>query len=492
MRIGTARRSVPELFAGFWFTTTAFLLLGPLSMAVLVTVDTLAGEAGVFPRLFISPTAAQTILGTIAGSLVTVAALTSSLTVVTLQLLSTQFTPRALRGFLRSRLSQAVLGSLIGIFLYCLLVAVTVRDPGTYNRPFVPSLSVVVSIGLALVGLVLLVVFIHHLVTSIQVSNLTAVIARQTRAALATTRDSTTRAAADEFPGEFAEEFAAALDDAGTAAGSTVRVLDANRPGYVRALDLAMAGRAVAGLGACVRFTVAPGDFVSRGEPILTYCAAQVPSAAVLAALRHAVPITAERDITADPGFGVRQLTDIALRAIAPGVNDPSTAVTCIGYLRDLLVDAAAVIAPARVGLRCGSSTVLADCTSFAVYVAPFVEIGRYARDARVAAALLDALHAAARTARTGPAEDHLDVLVVAADAVAGQAITDARTDLDRARLTSAHARIQELARRRAPEDGATAAGPPLAAQPELADALVRAAQVRTRRTQPGPIGTGR
>jgi len=132
-------------------------------MAALVTVDTLSGEAGVFPLLFISPSSAQTILGAIAGSLVTVAALTSSLTIVTLQLLSTQFTPRALRGFLRGHLSQIVVGALVGIFIYCVLVAVAVRDPGTYNRPFVPSLSVVVSIVLAVGGLVLLVVFVHHL-----------------------------------------------------------------------------------------------------------------------------------------------------------------------------------------------------------------------------------------------------------------------------------------------------------------------------------------
>lgn len=81
------------------------------------------------------------------------------------------------------------------------------------------------------------------------------------------------------------------------------------------------------------------------------------------------------------------------------------------------------------------------------MYVAPFIEIGRYARDARVAAALLDALHAAADTARAVGIDDHLDVLVVATGAVAGLAITEARTDLDRDRLTAAHARIDELAR---------------------------------------------
>lgn len=452
MRIGKALRSLPELFAGFWFTTTAFLLLGPALMVLLVTVDGLAGEAGVFPRLFISPSSAQTILGAIAGSLVTVAALTSSLTVVTLQLLSTQFTPRALRGFLRGRLSQAVLGSLIGIFLYCLLVAVAVRDPGDLNRPFVPSLSVVVSILLALVGLVLLVVFIHHLVTSIQVSNLAAVIARQTRCALV------------------AAQQAQELTEAAPPPMLPSHLIWADRPGYVRSVDLQLAARAVRRERAWLRFTVRPGDFVTRSTPILEYRAVAAPGPDLLAVLRHAAPVTTEREIAHDPSFGVRQLTDIALRAIAPGVNDPSTAVTCIGYLQDILVELAARPLSPSVGVRLGSSTVLADRPTFALYASAIIEIGRYARDARVAAALLDALIATAAAARCGQVAEHVDVLVVAADAVAGQAVADARTDIDRNRLHAARVRFEQVS------------GRPLqqSANPEFADALVQAAETTT------------
>lgn len=459
IRLGKALRSLPELFAGFWFTTTAFLLLGPALMALLVTVDGLAGKAGMFPSLLISPSTAQTILGTIAGSLVTVAALTSSLTVVTLQLLSTQFTPRALRGFLRSRLSQAVLGSLIGIFLYCLLVAVAVRDPGDQlarggyqQQPFVPSLSVVVSILLALIGLVLLVVFIHHLVTSIQVSNLAASIARQTRDSLAATHQVET------------------LTDPGPPPALPVHVVRADRPGYVRAVNLRLAARAIRRERAWLRFTARPGDFVTRSTPIMELRAAAAPGPGLLAALRHAAPVTAEREITHDPGFGVRQLTDIALRAIAPGVNDPSTAVTCIGYLQDILIELAARPLPPSVGVRLGSSTVLADRPTFALYASTIIEIGRYARDARVAAALLDALIATAAAARSGEVAGHLDVLVVAADAVAGQAVADARTDIDRDRLHAALARFEHVSGRSVRQP----------AHPDLADTLVRAAETRT------------
>ncbi len=474
VRIRDLIRHLPELIAGFWFVTTLFLLLGPALMVVLVTIDGLAGEAGVFPGLFISPSSAQTILGTIAGSLVTVATLTSSLTVVTLQLLSTQFTPRALRGFVRSKLSKVVLGSLIGIVLYCLLVAVTVRDPGDVNRRFVPSLSVVVSILLALVGLVLLVMFIHHMVTSIQVSNLAATIAKRTRDALATAHAE----AATATPG--------LTRDPGRTeyrpAGLPDRVLLAERPGYVRSVDPVAAARDLGGRPAFVRFTVRPGDFVTRTSPILeVYCARPLDRPTV-ALLRHTAPVTHERDLAGDPGFGLRQLTDIALRAIAPGVNDPSSAVTCIGYLQDLLSSVAAAPLPATRTARHRATTVVAPRQTFALYVSSLVEIGRYARDARVATALLDALAGIATAVnRAEPEGSHgrnMEVIEAAATAVGGQAIDDARSEMDRDQLRAALGRVTRLIPVAAPAVTADARSP--VAHPELVDTLVRAAEART------------
>ena len=102
--------------------------------------------------------------------MITIASLTASLTIVTLQVLSNQYTPRAVRGFLRRQISQVVAGSFIGIFLYCLLLLVTVRAPGGANQPFVPSLGMAFAVLLALYGMVMLVVFIHTLARIIEVS----------------------------------------------------------------------------------------------------------------------------------------------------------------------------------------------------------------------------------------------------------------------------------------------------------------------------------
>lgn len=131
-------------------------------------------------------------------------------------------------------------------------------------------------------------------------------------------------------------------------------------------------------------------------------------------------------------------------------MNDPSTAVTCIGYLQDILIELAARPLPASVGVRLGSSTVLADRPTFALYASPIIEIGRYARPGDVA--------------------EHLDVLVVAADAVTGQAIADARTDIDRDRLHAALAQFEHVSGRPVRQP----------AHPDLADVLVRATETGT------------
>ncbi len=90
----------------------------------------------------------------------------------------------------------------------------------------------------------------------------------------------------------------------------------------------------------------------------------------------------------------------------------------------------------------------MAPQPTFALHASSMIEIGRYARDARVTAALLDALVAAAETARDGGVDAHLDVLAAAAGAVGGQAVADARTDVDRDRLTAALARFTTVSGR--------------------------------------------
>ena len=122
--------------------------------------------------------AARTVLSVIAGSLITVAGLTFSITVVVLQLASSQFSPRILRTFFADRVTQVTIGTFVGTFVYSILV---LRAVGAFDDAgFVPRLSVTVASLLGIGAAVLLIVFLHHVSQLIQVSHVTATIADDT------------------------------------------------------------------------------------------------------------------------------------------------------------------------------------------------------------------------------------------------------------------------------------------------------------------------
>jgi uncharacterized membrane protein len=119
-----------------------------------------------WPRLFGAGAAgARGMLATIAGSMMTVVGVTFSMTLMTLALASNQYTSRILRNFMRDRVTQVVLGIFAGIFTYCLIVLRTIR--GGDDNGFIPSLSVAVSVVLAIGGIGALIFFIHHIAASI-------------------------------------------------------------------------------------------------------------------------------------------------------------------------------------------------------------------------------------------------------------------------------------------------------------------------------------
>lgn len=406
-----------ELFAGFGFLTACIALLGPLLMSVTLVVDKASGEAGLFSPLVISPDSARVILGSIAGSLITIASLTASLTIVTLQLLSNQYTPRAVRGFLRRKISQVVSGSFIGIFLYCVLLLVTVREPADYNQPFVPSLGVITAVALALLGLLLLIVFVHRLAETIQVSNITAEIAHSTVQAVNTVHP---------------HRFASVHQDADSADGLPKGTpIHPRHPGYVQRLNLDLLDHE-APEGSRVEILVRVGDFVTTHTAVAACSGGRPVDDRFQEAVRRTVVVGHERDIDQDPAFGIRQLTDIALRAISPAVNDPTTAVTCIGYLRDIIEFLSERALPATHLARTDATVLLRQYT-FRAYLEPLTEIARYARtDPRVTKALLEALSAAARTSeRVGAVHRHRMLAEFVRD-LSGPAMANTATQHDR------------------------------------------------------------
>ena len=127
--------------------------------------------------VFGSADAARQILTALAAAVITVVGIVFSITIVTLTLASTQFGPRMLRNFIRDRETQFTLGTFVATFVYATLVLISI-GPGTRGQDFVPHLSITTSVGLVTLSMAVLIYFIHHIATSIQLPQVIASIAK--------------------------------------------------------------------------------------------------------------------------------------------------------------------------------------------------------------------------------------------------------------------------------------------------------------------------
>jgi uncharacterized membrane protein len=402
--VEAARVLWSRLTLGFWLLPGSLVAVFAGAALVLVEFDQAIGYENGLPRTFDGDAdAAHSILGSIVAGYITVSGVAFSITLVTLQLVSSQYSPLALGTFLSDRANQVVVGVFVGIVVYALLVLRVVRSGGedALAEEFVPRLGVSVGIGLALIGLVLLVYFIHHLATSIQVTSITE---RVGTAAL--------RSVETLYPERFAEpepeEADRLLAEWGQAA--VPGVVRAGRAGYVGAVAVDAVSR---GLPARARLhvRVRPGDFVTPADVLVSIWPAELADDARAARVRGGIALAAQRTDTQDLRFGLRQLGDVALRALSPSLNDPTTAVTCVGYLRAVLEELAVRTFPARVR-RAGDDAPLlvVERAPFDEHLQPLVEIGRHATsEPRVLESVLATLESVDARARAAGAREHAE-----------------------------------------------------------------------------------
>ena len=280
-----------------------------------------------------SPDAARQILSSLAGSLITVVGVVFSVVIVALTLASQQFGPRMLRTFIRDRGSQLTLGTFVATFFYAMLTLISI------GSSFVPHLSVTTALALTAIDLGVLIYFIHHIATAIQLPTVIASIAHELgRAIDAETAPAPGRGSlaaglpldrAAPVNGPSAEVLLARLDRSG-------RVVTAQTSGYLRLIRHATLVRIAAEYDAVIRLHYRPGHFLTKGHPMATVWPPEA-SAAIERRL-ESVHITGPlRTLRQDIAFGIDQLVEIAIRALSPAVNDTFTALTCIDWLGDSL-----------------------------------------------------------------------------------------------------------------------------------------------------------
>lgn len=321
-----------------WFLPSVLTLGAVVLAAVTVELDRHYIADDVLPYWLYSSGAAgaRGVLSSISTSLITVTGVVFSVTIVALQLASTQFTPRILRNFTSDRANQLVLGVFIGTFTYALLVQRVVRSSVEDTAAFVPSLSVTVAVALSLVSIGFLIFFIDHLAESIEAGTIVDRVSDQTIGVIERLFPERAETGGADAPG--GEPRGKNGEEKYLLPGAEGARVEAAKSGYLNYIDedglLDLAERE----GLVLRVDVPIGEFVIVGQPLVSLWPAVSRNEELAGALRRRFILGSERTPAQDIERGLVELADIAVKALSPGINDPTTAAVCIDRLSDVLV----------------------------------------------------------------------------------------------------------------------------------------------------------
>jgi len=296
-------------------------LLGAIAGAALAVVD-LGVEARVtMPASWsYSPATASSVLTTVSGAMIGLLGLVVTVGVLVVQMATGTLSPRFMRLWYRDRLQKLVLAAFTATFAFSFALL------GTIEAGSVPHLGVTTA-GLAVaVDLVLLLLYLDRFVHALRPVAVAAAVARSGQAVVAEMDD----AGIDLHAGD---------PSAREVQGRKVQVWS-EKAGAIQAMDV----RGVVHLATrhdltCV-LTCTVGDFVNAGSAVMDVYGS--PDRRVLRRLRGKIALGHERTIDQDPAYAVRIIVDIAIRALSPAVNDPTTATQMINYLGAVLTDVGA------------------------------------------------------------------------------------------------------------------------------------------------------
>jgi len=267
------------------------------------------------------PQVAQVILAGIAASIMTVVSIVFAILLMTLTLASMQFSPRIIISFSRDRVTQWTLGIFLGTFLYCMGALPAARSQ---PRPFAPVATVLGAMLLAIACVGWLLFFIHHISHAISVNHIVDRIASETEAVIDDLMPEPrrpTRLIETEIP----------------PSGAETAVLS-KTSGYIRFIEIKRLVALAKSYRVKVRVLRRVGQFVPEGAPLLMVSKGHRISPEVAGDLCAAFDLGPARTLQQDVEFGILQIVDIALKAISPAVNDPTTAITCVDQLSRLLI----------------------------------------------------------------------------------------------------------------------------------------------------------
>lgn len=394
-----------ELLATFWFLPVLIICLAVLLSISLVSLD----NSVVIPRdgwirffLVNSTDSARSILSTISGAMIGVAGTVFSVTLVALTLASSQFGPRLIKNFMYVKLNQVVLGSYVATYLYCLLVLNSIKDSDGYI--FIPAISILVAILVAIANIVLLIIFIHQIAVSIQadrvISDISDFIANQLETL---------------FPEKMGEQKeSAGKIDIATAISAYQKQISVKSPksGYLQYISSEVLVDLVSKQDSLLRVHHRPGSYLVKGIEIAELLAHSKWEQEKIEMLLNQFVIGKTKTPQQDLEYSIHQMVEIASRALSPGVNDPYTAITCIDNLTSTMAYLAQAKFPSEYRLdEEGNLRVIANALDFeGVLDAAFNQIRQFsAGSTAVIIRLMEALTTIQEFTKT---EDHKKAVI--------------------------------------------------------------------------------
>jgi uncharacterized membrane protein len=317
-----------ELNASFWFIPTLILLCTVVASSAFIYIDHLVdySPAGFMDYLFSgSVDSARRILTVIAGAMIGIAGTVFSITLVVLTLASSQLGARMLRNFMYDKLNQFVLGTYVSTFVYCLLVLNSIRqDDDSY---FVPVIAVFVSIILAIAGIILLIVFIHHTSVGIHANKVISDIS-----------DSLLKNIGKLFPDELGYGNTRPEPDVGDIKKKPNReFIKCIRSGYLQSVDSDNLMELSRKNDLIIFLNFKPGDYIVKDQVISEIFSDREINEGIPEKINKAFITGKIRTPIQDAEFSIQQMVEIACRALSPGINDPFTAISCIDSLTSVM-----------------------------------------------------------------------------------------------------------------------------------------------------------
>lgn len=364
-----------ELKTSFWFIPALMLLLAIVASFGFIYLD---NQIEYYPDGFLkylvsgSADSARSTLSIIASAMIGVAGTVFSITLVVLALASSQLGSRLLRNFMYDTLNQVVLGTYVSTFVYCLLISNSIKNNDDFN--FVPVISVFVALIAALAGIILLIIFIHHISVSIQsnrvISDIAELMLKNIRKL---------------FPDKIGEENKQPDPDVELLKMKFTfrKEIPCGKSGYLQSIssddlmDLAKKEDLI------IILHYRPGHYLVKDLNICEILCNKEPREDLTSKINGDLIIGKVRTPFQDAEFSIYQLVEIASRALSPGVNDPHTAIACIDNLTSLMsyLTSALFPSPFRYDKE-GKLRIIADSLTFAGMLdASFNQIRQYAVD---------------------------------------------------------------------------------------------------------------